>query len=440
MRVTTQRRDVYSNALRFMSQFGGDARTAPSRAVVVSRMVHSFEGIFGVSRHACYSLLDQGRVRMDATNIPELIGESHYAEAAMPEGPLKLAMDIGGVVFVPTVFSPYCYFAIDDTGCLSEVPVEKYPLNGSVIGGYHSRYSGNFINPQENMNLFFTALSVPGTTFGVCRSDSFDCGQSVLLEGMEIGDLLNIAAIVGKFASNALADFLKNETTAQLAAFNKKKFDRARLLLQGIAHAMKNRLTPPIGHLQIGLEGNLEVAKDAIKRAVSFLFGTIEVVDLYAEPVKRGEFDIELNLAAVDDLKKIFSCLNDISGASFSAFSVPVFITDRNKLFDIVMELIMNAKKANPELDEEKKLRVDVKAETKDGRILFSVKDNGRGIKKEDLPRVFEPGFSTGGSGYGLAFFKSIVELLGGEMRVESEEGKGAAFYFTHPLDLKLPD
>lgn len=73
--------------------------------------------------------------------------------------------------------------------------------------------------------------------------------------------------------------------------------------------------------------------------------------------------------------------------------------------------------------------------------LRFWVADTGRGIPREDLPHVFERFYQAGnhhagGTGLGLAIARSIVEYLGGEIEVESQEGKGSRFGFTHPLDL----
>jgi two-component system phosphate regulon sensor histidine kinase PhoR len=76
-----------------------------------------------------------------------------------------------------------------------------------------------------------------------------------------------------------------------------------------------------------------------------------------------------------------------------------------------------------------------------DGRLEISVRDDGPGIPAEALPRVFERFYRVdkarsrdqGGTGLGLSIVKHIVHAHGGEVRVESEPGKGATFFFTVP-------
>ena len=73
--------------------------------------------------------------------------------------------------------------------------------------------------------------------------------------------------------------------------------------------------------------------------------------------------------------------------------------------------------------------------------IQFSIEDNGIGIPKEDLPRIFERFYRVdkgrsqelGGTGLGLSIVKHLVQAHGGRVWVESQIGKGSTFYFTLP-------
>lgn len=83
--------------------------------------------------------------------------------------------------------------------------------------------------------------------------------------------------------------------------------------------------------------------------------------------------------------------------------------------------------------------KITVTAQRQAGRVYFSIRDTGRGIPKEAQSRMFEkfqqvqPGDCSGGYGLGLAVVKFIVEAHKGEIRVESEVGKGSIFTFYIP-------
>ena len=77
-----------------------------------------------------------------------------------------------------------------------------------------------------------------------------------------------------------------------------------------------------------------------------------------------------------------------------------------------------------------------------DGKLEIFVQDDGPGIPAESLERVFERFYRVdkarsreqGGTGLGLSIVKHIVQAHGGEVRVVSEVGKGATFFFTLPV------
>jgi two-component system sensor histidine kinase HydH len=71
------------------------------------------------------------------------------------------------------------------------------------------------------------------------------------------------------------------------------------------------------------------------------------------------------------------------------------------------------------------------------GGLRVSVADTGAGIRKEDIGRVFDPYYTTkpSGTGLGLAIVHRIVEAHGGEIRLESEPGKGTTFTILLPIE-----
>jgi len=86
--------------------------------------------------------------------------------------------------------------------------------------------------------------------------------------------------------------------------------------------------------------------------------------------------------------------------------------------------------------------RVDIRAEKRGSKILVTIKDTGIGIPKKELPKIFEEFYRASnarkverdGTGLGLSIAKQVIERHGGKIWVESEEGKGTAFFLTLPL------
>ncbi len=89
---------------------------------------------------------------------------------------------------------------------------------------------------------------------------------------------------------------------------------------------------------------------------------------------------------------------------------------------------------------------ITITADSKDDKIIVQVKDTGVGMSKETLEKLFTPQMKTlsqtreknKGAGIGLLLVKGFLEKSGGEIWVESMEGKGTTFYFTLPIDKPL--
>ncbi len=89
----------------------------------------------------------------------------------------------------------------------------------------------------------------------------------------------------------------------------------------------------------------------------------------------------------------------------------------------------------NSHLEKEKPMTDDQEPMTKCDFVEITFEDTGSGIKKEDLKKILEPLFTTKqqGTGLGLSIVKNIVEVHGGKISVESEEGKGSKFTIVFP-------
>ncbi|RKY91809.1 hypothetical protein DRQ15_04080 [candidate division KSB1 bacterium] len=114
----------------------------------------------------------------------------------------------------------------------------------------------------------------------------------------------------------------------------------------------------------------------------------------------------------------------------------PVIIAEKNRIKQVFQNLIDNAIKY---IGERADPRIEIGYANFNGMHKFWVKDNGRGIRKEDQQTIFhvfrrvkDPKIATiPGKGVGLTTVKSIIETYNGEIWVESELGQGSTFYFT---------
>ena len=115
--------------------------------------------------------------------------------------------------------------------------------------------------------------------------------------------------------------------------------------------------------------------------------------------------------------------------------SLPAIRGNQDRLRQVMLNLFDNAFKFTPEGG-----RITLRAEQKDGKLIVKIQDTGHGISKEEQKRLFEPYYRLekdrqhmSGLGLGLALSKTIVELHGGQIWVESQKGKGSTFTVAIP-------
>ena len=116
--------------------------------------------------------------------------------------------------------------------------------------------------------------------------------------------------------------------------------------------------------------------------------------------------------------------------------NVPMVKADLSKITQVFTNLIengINYRALN------KAIIIELRAKLSNDKVLFYIKDNGRGIPEEDQKKIFDKfirveegeNIESKGSGLGLAISKSIIKSHGGDLWVESSKGKGSTFYFT---------
>lgn len=117
-------------------------------------------------------------------------------------------------------------------------------------------------------------------------------------------------------------------------------------------------------------------------------------------------------------------------------------LCDKSQLFQVFSNFIKNAYEAIDEKGNEDG-EIEIKTEIEKENMMVIIKDNGTGIKEEDLNNVFEFGFSTKkntgkGSGFGLNSSKNIVQKYGGKIEVDSKYGEWTEFKIIFPIDKNI--
>lgn len=219
-----------------------------------------------------------------------------------------------------------------------------------------------------------------------------------------------------------------------------------REFLGNISHELKTPLFSVQGYLLTLIEGGIDDENirdkylNRINKSVDRLIYLVRDLDMISE-LEKGRIDIQnnpFNLVAliqdVIDLLEIKAEKNNIRLVLNhpSDYTLRV-VGDIEKIQQVLINLIVNAINYS---DENTTIKIELK-ETEEA-VKIMVKDQGVGIKNEDLSRIFERFYrvdksrnrNQGGSGLGLAIVKHILEAHNQKIYVQSKVGKGSTFYF----------
>ena len=238
------------------------------------------------------------------------------------------------------------------------------------------------------------------------------------------------------------------EKNEQLEAANRHKSQ----FLANVSHELRTPLNSIIGFTRLVLrktEGQIEkLQKDNLQKVLvssEHLLNLInELLDL--SKIEAGRMEVYAETFKLDDIVRMATStvepmLKDgrVRLVTEIAPDIPPLKTDRDKLKQAVLNLLSNAAKFT------EKGEIKVAAWQENGNVKLTVSDTGIGMKKEALDYIFEEFRQAdmsstrryGGTGLGLAIVRRFINLMGGEISVESEVGKGSKFTVTIPMNLK---
>ncbi|MBF0708946.1 PAS domain S-box protein [Alkalihalobacillus hwajinpoensis] len=224
--------------------------------------------------------------------------------------------------------------------------------------------------------------------------------------------------------------------TNEALAVKSEKLASAAQLAAGIAHEVRNPLTSVKGFLQL-----LE-KKESTMPYFEIIFSEISRIELVlselltlAKPHSTLFTNVEMKglLKQVSTLIESNALLNDVTLQTSFGDEEAVVFANPNQMKQVCINLMKNAIEAMSHMEQSKYLHLSM--DVQEMFISVRITDNGAGISKEDIDRLGEPFFTTkeSGTGLGLSVCLKIIEQHGGELLIESEEGRGSTF------EMKLP-
>jgi PAS domain S-box-containing protein len=217
-------------------------------------------------------------------------------------------------------------------------------------------------------------------------------------------------------------------------------------LVSMVAHELKSPLTSIFGFSELLMESAgqkqkaLEYARviqGEANRLTDFInkFLSLSRLESGKIKIKNEPFDLKLAIEKTINLSKAQADQKDIVMILQSPDPIPLVVGDPELIEQVLMNLISNAVKYSP-----KRSKIGIEVKPGDKEIWVDVIDNGFGIPKEALSKIFDKFFRVSeikedegieGSGLGLALVKEIVEKHGGFIKVKSRLGVGSIFTFS---------
>ncbi|WP_376792104.1 GAF domain-containing protein [Thermoflexus sp.] len=232
--------------------------------------------------------------------------------------------------------------------------------------------------------------------------------------------------------------------------------DRAKTeFISTVSHELRTPMTSIKGYVDLLLIGSAGPLSEMQRRFLQIVKANADRLKLLVDDlldlsrIESGRLQLDLRPmpleaameAVVTSLKARIDEKNQRLELDLPEFLPPVQ-ADKDRLIQILMNLVSNAHKYTPEGGS-----IHVRARAEGGEVHVEVRDTGIGIPAEALPHIFERFYrvddprvqETPGTGLGLSIVKALVELHGGRIWVESEVGKGSTFHFTIPIAPKTP-
>ena len=232
----------------------------------------------------------------------------------------------------------------------------------------------------------------------------------------------------------------------ELAKNSAEKANRAKTeFLSSMSHEIRTPLNAIVGLSEIinktdDIKEIHEDSKDVVNASYTLLEIVNSILDI--SKIEAGKMEVvKVNYNPKEEIEKLAKLLETRMGSKELKLctnidkNLPnVLYGDLNKVKQIISNLLSNAIKYT----EEGKVELEVKSSNKEGicNLTILVKDTGRGIKEEQLNHLFnkfdrleeDKNTTIEGTGLGLAITKSLVEILGGTINVESTYGIGSVF------------
>jgi len=218
-------------------------------------------------------------------------------------------------------------------------------------------------------------------------------------------------------------------------------------LSAGVAHEINNPLGLILGYTQLMLREEPDFSQKyedlkTIEKHTRNCKAIVEALLNFARKTETKKVLVDVN-GAIEQVITVIRHQFELSGIAVRTrydSDLPQVLGDTEKLKQVVMNLIMNARQS---ISQTGQINVSTRYDTRNHEIVIAVEDTGSGIPPHVITRIFDPFFTTKptgqGTGLGLSVSYGIVKEHGGEITIDSEPEKGSLFSVNLPAAIQAP-
>lgn len=336
----------------------------------------------------------------------------------------------------------------------------------SVIGTCTSTGETVVVNDTTHSSIFYPNPLLPDTQseLGLPLKISGKVIGAIDLQSTELNAFPEEETAILQILSDQISvaiDNAKAYAISQEAVEEMRELDRVKSqFLANMSHELRTPLNSVIGFSRVILKGIDGPINDVQQQDITAIYNSgmhllnmiNEILDL--SKIDAGKMELQIEELSISDI--INAAITNTSGlvkdkpielVQKVPADLPLVKADEIRISQVVINLISNAIK----FTEKGSITVEASMATtadKKPEMLVTVTDTGMGIAIEDQAKLFQrfsqvddsPTRKTGGTGLGLSICRSLIELHGGRIGLESSEvGKGSKFFFTLPMPDFVP-
>jgi len=399
-----------------------------------------FRSLYENSTIGIYRTTPEGKIILANPTLVKLLGYSSFEELS------ERNLEEDG--FEPSYERTHFMDVLKREGVVKGLESAWTRIDGTTL---FVSESARAINDKEGKIIYFDGIVEDITLRKKAEQELILANKDLTFQNEEKEKRANELLIANKELVFQNEEKEKRATELTIAKEQAEESDRLKsAFLTNMSHEIRTPMNGILGFTELLKEPNLSSDDQqdyiqTIQISGARMLNTINsIVDM--SKIESGLMKVDIKETNINEKMeftyKFFKPEAEIKGLQFLfKSSLPakeaIIKTDNEKVYGILTNLVKNAIKFTYEGS------IEFGYEKKGKYLEFFVKDTGAGIPQNQQQIIFER-FRQGsdsltrkyeGSGLGLSIAKSYVEMLGGKIWVESEEGKGSTFYFTIPYN-----